>query len=112
MTLERPLQVGLVGKPGFQCHFGDQCATTQPGPGILHALIQQVAVRRQTELLLECTDQVRSGQPGCGANVLQAQRLGAVLTDEGGSCQQARIDPPHPRNAGGQSLDQFTEKNT
>ncbi|MNN90214.1 hypothetical protein D3C81_2081280 [compost metagenome] len=58
MTLERPLQVGLVGKPGFQRHLGDQRATAQAGAGKLHPLIQQVAMGGKTELLLEGADQV------------------------------------------------------
>ncbi len=70
VAFESPLQMRLIGKACFQGYFRDDSTTAQPCPGILHTLIEQIAMRRQAKLLLERPNQVRTGQADGITNVL------------------------------------------
>ncbi len=68
----------LVGKPGLLRNFGNCPPLSQLRPGQLHALVEQVAMRRQAEALAERANQVGTRQPTGRADVVQAQRVATM----------------------------------
>ena len=80
--LEGALEVRLIGKAAFAGGRGDRQAALQQPMAVLHAAIDQIGVRRHAVALAEGADQVRRGQRGGAANVVQRQRPGTVRVDK------------------------------
>lgn len=91
MLFERPLKMRLIGEAGLQCDVGDQLAAAQAFAGELDALVDQEGVGCHAVMLLEGTDQVRRRQLRGGADVLEAEQLGAVFADVFGGALQFAV---------------------
>ena len=84
VLLEGALQVRLVGETGCLCHLGDSPPLAQLRPRQLHALVEQIAVGGQPEMLAKRADQVGTRKATGSTDILKPQCIAAMGTDERG----------------------------
>ncbi|MGF6791597.1 hypothetical protein OKW27_005934 [Paraburkholderia sp. 35.1] len=64
----------LIGEAGIERDIGDQCAAPQLRATVLDASVDQIRVGRHAVAQLERAYQVRRGQPGGFAHIVEFQR--------------------------------------
>jgi hypothetical protein len=72
----------LIGETGIERDIRNLTTASELRAAVLNAAIDQISVRRHPIALLECANQMGCGQFRGLANVVEFQRLCAVLSNE------------------------------
>src|ERR1700744_3215940 len=83
--------MSLIGKASFNGYLGDRSPAFELRPAIFEAAVNQVRVRRHAVTFLERTNQIGGREIRRSANLIQAQRLNAILPDVLGRARELEV---------------------